>query len=71
MYDLKGSTVGRELTEEQKEKQSNGVPVVMKDNEWIANKKTLKLSPMAKEAFLKQLEDDCRVTYYYYYEARF
>lgn len=54
-YDVKGSTVGRITTEDDKKGNPRGT---LKDLNWLNSKQSLKLSPGMKEAFLDQVQRD-------------
>jgi len=61
LYDLKGSIIGRELKTSEKEQLNNGETVVMKDYEFVQNKRKITFGEKTKLAFLRQLEEDCRL----------
>ncbi|KAI8339223.1 hypothetical protein BC941DRAFT_460672 [Chlamydoabsidia padenii] len=57
-YDLKGSTIGRLLPEEEIKRNPSAV---MKDLNWEARKRKLKLGPQKRGMFIKQLVRDVRL----------
>ena len=59
MYDLKGSTFGRFLPQEEIEKNKNNA--VMKDLNFEKNNKKLQLGPQKRKMFISQLTRDARV----------
>lgn len=58
VFDLKGSTVGR-YTDESKLK--SGKRVVLKDQNWVKQKKNFELSPEKARLLVKQLESDVEI----------
>lgn len=54
-YDLKGSTIGRELREEILEKAPRSV---LKDLNWIRRDMRLELGPLKKQIFMSQMQKD-------------
>lgn len=58
MYDLKGSTFGRFLPEEEISKSKNAV---MKDLNFEKNKKKLQMGPSKRKLFISQLVRDVKV----------
>lgn len=54
-YDVKGSTVGRVTTEDDKKGNPRGT---LKDLNWLNSKQYLQLSPEKRDAFLRQIEND-------------
>ncbi|GAD92260.1 multicopy suppressor of stt4 mutation [Paecilomyces variotii No. 5] len=58
MYDLKGSTIGRDLREEDLEKNPRAT---MKDLNWLRRNRHLECGPMKKEIFIAQLKRDVRL----------
>lgn len=58
MYDLKGSTFGRYLPEEEIAKSKNAV---MKDLNFEKNKKKLQMGPAKRKLFISQLVRDVKV----------
>ncbi|KAI7848938.1 hypothetical protein BDC45DRAFT_521960 [Circinella umbellata] len=59
MYDLKGSTFGRFLPQEEIEKNKNNA--VMKDLNFEKNNKKLQLGPQKRKMFISQLTRDARL----------
>lgn len=57
VYDLKGSTVGRAATEQEKQKEF----CILKDLDIIENNRKLSLGERRKQ-FLEQLQKDCNVS---------
>ncbi|RKO84172.1 hypothetical protein BDK51DRAFT_46799, partial [Blyttiomyces helicus] len=55
IYDLKGSTVGRELPEEEAR---DNPRAVMKDLNWLKREKTIELGPEKREVYISQMEKD-------------
>ena len=64
MYDLKGSTFGRFLPQEEIEKNKNNA--VMKDLNFEKNNKKLQLGPQKRKMFISQLTRDARVNINYW-----
>lgn len=60
-FDLKGSTLGREASEE--EKATLKEMCTYKDNDWREQNRKLKLGPHLKQLFLEQLKKDCTVVF--------
>ena len=58
LYDLKGSTLGRQVSAEEIQ---NNPRIVRKDLNWLSDNKKLKLGPQKKKAFMEQLERDNKV----------
>lgn len=57
-FDLKGSTFGRLTPEEELEKNPG---TTLKDQNWIARGERLRLGPVKRSLFLKQLDRDVEV----------
>ncbi|OAT11015.1 1-phosphatidylinositol-4-phosphate 5-kinase [Blastomyces gilchristii SLH14081] len=55
MYDLKGSTIGRDFREEDLEKNPRAT---LKDLNWIRRNRRLEFGPMKREIFIAQLKRD-------------
>ncbi|CAG8491961.1 7865_t:CDS:10 [Paraglomus occultum] len=55
IYDLKGSTIGREYPEEEAKKNPRAV---LKDLNWLKRDRHLELGPVKQELFVKQLKKD-------------
>lgn len=58
---FKGATAGR-LAEDHVADPTNDRPVVLKDLNWINNKRKLKLGPRKGTLIVSQLKADCQVT---------
>ncbi|KAL1998830.1 hypothetical protein VTN02DRAFT_5506 [Thermoascus thermophilus] len=58
MFDLKGSTIGRDLREEDLEKNPRAT---LKDLNWIRRNRHLECGPMKKEVFIAQLKRDVKL----------
>lgn len=58
VYDLKGSTVGRAIGDDEIK---NNPRAVMKDLNWIAKNKTVNLGPAKRMPFCEQIERDVAV----------
>jgi 1-phosphatidylinositol-4-phosphate 5-kinase len=56
-FDLKGSSVGREATEEEKSRGPDRC--VFKDNDLVAQGRRIRLGPSRKRIFVEQLRKDC------------
>ena len=57
-FDLKGSTIGRDLKEEDLE---NNPRATLKDLNWLRRNMRLELGPTKRQAFLDQIEKDVRL----------
>lgn len=60
-YDLKGSTLGREFIDQSLTGGEIKRSVVYKDINWIHDNEQIKLGPVKRERFLKQLETDVQL----------
>lgn len=60
-YDLKGSTLGREFIDQSITGGEIKRSVVYKDINWIHDNEQIKLGPVKRERFLKQLETDVQL----------
>lgn len=61
IYDLKGSSFGRETKDV--EDDNAGRPVVLKDQNWLSYKEKLYLGPIKKDLFVEQMEKDVEVIF--------
>jgi 1-phosphatidylinositol-4-phosphate 5-kinase len=62
IYDLKGSLVGREISEEEAKTNPRAV---MKDLNWLGKEKQLTLGPEKRALFEKQMQIDVKVSIFY------
>lgn len=62
IYDLKGSTVGREYDEQNA---VNNPRAVLKDLNWVKRRRCLQLGPEKQKILVEQLTKDVKVDYKY------
>lgn len=61
IYDLKGSSVGRDARVDNSQRNSGDV-VVLKDNDFVSSNRKISLDKTTAQTLFKQIELDCQVS---------